>query len=93
VMLGIMPELPRFKVGLAAMPPHSLLFIYTDGLTEVFDAQHQEFGEEGVLRALVRNRYLPLPRLHQELLVCIRDFNINGERFADDVTMLSLRVK
>ncbi|QKG56935.1 PP2C family protein-serine/threonine phosphatase [Hymenobacter sp. BRD128] len=93
VMLGIMPELPRFKVGLAAMPPHSLLFIYTDGLTEVFDAQQQEFGEGSVLRALSRNRYLPLPRLHQELLACIRDFNIHGERFADDVTMLSLRVK
>ncbi|MDO7887888.1 PP2C family protein-serine/threonine phosphatase [Hymenobacter cheonanensis] len=93
VMLGIMPELPRFKVGLAAMPPHSLLFIYTDGLTEVFDAQQEEFGEAGVLHALSRNRYLPLPRLHLELLRCIRDFNANGERFADDVTMLSLRVK
>ena len=93
VMLGIMPELPRFKVGLTAMLPHSLLFIYTDGLTEVFDAQQQEFGEAGVLRGLTRNRYLPLPRLHQELLACIRDFNANGERFADDVTMLSLRVK
>jgi sigma-B regulation protein RsbU (phosphoserine phosphatase) len=93
VMLGIMPDLPRFKVGLAAMPPHSLLFTYTDGLTEVFNEQQQEFGEDGVLRALTRNRYLPLPRLHRELLDCIRDFNVNGERFADDVTMLSLRVK
>ena len=93
VMLGIMPELPRFQVGLAAVPAHSLLFIYTDGLTEVFNAQHQEFGEAGVLRALTRNHYLPLPRLHQELLACIREFNVNDERFADDVTMLSLRVK
>ncbi len=93
VMLGIMPSLPPFRVGIAAMLPHSLLFTYTDGLTEVFNAQQQEFGEEGVLRALVRNRYLPLPRLHQELLHCIRQFNVNGERFADDVTMLSLRVK
>ncbi|GAA4504497.1 hypothetical protein GCM10023172_30770 [Hymenobacter ginsengisoli] len=93
VMLGIMPELPHFKVGLAAMPPHSLLFIYTDGLTEVFNEQHQEFGDVGVLRTLARNRYLSLPRLHQELLACIRDFNATGERFADDVTMLSLRVK
>jgi sigma-B regulation protein RsbU (phosphoserine phosphatase) len=93
VMLGIMPELPRFKVGLAAMPPHSLLFIYTDGLTEVFDTEQEEFGEGGVLRALARNRYLPLPRLHQELLASIGSFNVNGDRFADDVTMLSLRVK
>ncbi|RZL16077.1 MAG: serine/threonine protein phosphatase [Hymenobacter sp.] len=93
VMLGIMPDLPRFKVGLAAMPPHSLLFAYTDGLTEVFDSQQEEFGEEGVLHALTHNRYLPLPRLHEELLHDIRQFNANGDRFADDVTMLSLRVK
>jgi len=93
VMLGIMDELPRFKVGLVAMPPHSLLFTYTDGLTEVFNEQQEEFGEEGVLRTLTRNRYLPLGRLHRVLLECIRDFNVNGDRFADDVTMLSLRVK
>ena len=93
VMLGIMATLPPFEVGRAAMPPHSLLFAYTDGLTEVFDKQQDEFGEEGVLRALVRNRYLPLPRLHQELLHDIQRFNANGDRFADDVTMLTLRVK
>ena len=93
VMLGIMPSLPPFRVGLAAMPPHSLLFTYTDGLTEVFNTKQEEFGEEGVLHTLTRNRYLPLPRLHQELLHCIQQFNVNGERFADDVTMLSLRVK
>ncbi len=93
VMLGIMDELPMLQVGLATMPPRSLLFAYTDGLTEVFNKKQQEFGEAGVLRALTRNRYLSLPGLHQELLRCIREFNANDDRFADDVTMLSLRVK
>ncbi|MVN76993.1 SpoIIE family protein phosphatase [Hymenobacter sp. HMF4947] len=93
VMLGIMPELPPFKVGLARMEPHSLLFTYTDGLTEVFNEQQEEFGEEGVLDVLRRTRYLPLPKLHQELLSCIRQFNASGDQFADDVTLLSLRVK
>ena len=93
VMLGIMPELPMLKVGLARMPPHSLLFLYTDGLTEVFDDQQNEYGEDGVLGLLARSRYLPLTRLHQELLHDIRRFNTSGEKFADDVTMLSLRVK
>ncbi len=93
IMLGIMDELPMLKVGLTTMPPRSLLFAYTDGLTEVFNNQQEEFGEAGVLRGLTRNRYLPLPGLHQELLHCIREFNANDDRFADDVTMLSLRVK
>jgi sigma-B regulation protein RsbU (phosphoserine phosphatase) len=93
VMLGIMDELPPFEAGHAHMPPHSLLFIYTDGLTEVFNKEQEEFGEIGVLDVLTRNRYLPLTRLHQELLNCIRTFNVDDNQFADDVTLLSLRVK
>lgn len=93
VMLGIMPKLPMLKVGLAKVPPHSLLFTYTDGLTEVFDEHQNEYGESGVLAILNRNRYLPLARLHQELLDDIRRFNTSGEKFADDITMLSLRIK
>ena len=93
LMLGIMAELPMLKVGLAAMPPHSLLFTYTDGLTEVFDGQQQEFGEDGVLAVLQAHRYLPLPRLHHALLAAIQRFNGQGTRFDDDVTMLSMRTK
>jgi sigma-B regulation protein RsbU (phosphoserine phosphatase) len=93
LMLGVLDELPMLKVGLTNMAPHSLLFTYTDGLTEVFDYQHQEFGESGVLSVLEAHRYLPLPRLHHQLLTAIRSFNRKGDRFADDVTMLSMRVK
>ena len=92
-MLGIMPELPMLKVGLVRVPHHSLLFAYTDGLTEVFDDQQNEYGEEGVLALLARNCYLPLTRLHKELMSEIRRFNTHGEKFADDITLLSLRVK
>jgi sigma-B regulation protein RsbU (phosphoserine phosphatase) len=93
VMLGIMDELPPFETGSAHMPPHSLLFTYTDGLTEVFNKEQEEFGEEGVLDVLTRNRYLPLTKLHQVLLNSIRAFNVDDNQFADDVTLLSLRVK
>ena len=93
VMLGIMDELPPFRLGLTTMPPHSLLFAYTDGLTEVFDQQQEEFGEAGVLDELRRYRYLPLPRLHEQLLGSIGRYNAHGPNFADDITMLSLRVK
>ena len=93
VMLGIMEELPMLRVGEVDIPPHSLLLLYTDGLTEVFDADGNEFGEEGVLNVLHRNRYLPLPRLHQELLRSIEVFSSRGAHFADDVTVLSCRFK
>ncbi|MGI4835146.1 MAG: PP2C family protein-serine/threonine phosphatase [Janthinobacterium lividum] len=93
LMLGVLDELPMLQVGLASMGPHSLLFTYTDGLTEVFDQQQQEFGEAGVLAVLQAHRYLPLPRLHHELLAAIQRFGPKGGQFADDVTMLSMRIK
>ena len=93
VMLGIMEELPMMQVGEITIPPHSLLLLYTDGLTEVFDANNNEFGEEGVLAVLHRNRYLPLPKLHQELLRSINVFSAHNAQFADDVTILSCRFK
>ena len=93
VMLGIMEELPMLKVGHIEIPHHSLLLLYTDGLTEVFDADGNEFGEEGVLGVLQRSRYLPLPKLHDELMRSIDTFSTRGSHFADDVTMLSCRFK
>ncbi len=93
VMLGIMEELPMLRVGEVEIAPHSLLLLYTDGLTEVFDADGNEFGEDGVLAVLHRSRYLPLPRLHQELLRSINAFSAHNAQFADDVTILSCRFK
>ena len=93
VMLGIMEELPLLRVGEVEIPPHSLLLMYTDGLTEVFDADNNEFGEEGVLDVLHRSRYLPLPKLHKELLRRINAFSAHDAQFADDVTILSCRFK
>ncbi len=93
VMLGIIENLPQLEVGEVTVPPRSLLFNYTDGLTEVFDAAGNEFGEEGVLRVISQNRYLPLPRLHETLLREIRAFGGGTDKFADDVTILSCRMK
>ena len=93
VMLGIMEELPGLRVGEVVIAPQSLLLLYTDGLTEVFDPAGNEFGEEGVLAVLHRSRYLPLPKLHQQLLASINAFSAHETQFADDVTILSCRFK
>ncbi|OWP64134.1 serine/threonine protein phosphatase [Hymenobacter amundsenii] len=93
IMLGVMDEVPMLNVGRVIVPPHSLLLTYTDGLTEVFDAAQNEFGEEGVLRVLRQTRYAPLRTIHSELLREITAFDQSGTGFADDVTILSCRFK
>ncbi|QDA58804.1 PP2C family protein-serine/threonine phosphatase [Hymenobacter jejuensis] len=92
-MLGIFDELPFLNVQTVPVPPRSLLLTYTDGLTEVFDQEGEEYGEEGVLRFLQRSRYVPLAKLHKELLKEIQCFNADGNHFADDITILSCRFK
>ncbi|WP_400191425.1 PP2C family protein-serine/threonine phosphatase [Hymenobacter sp. B81] len=93
IMLGVMDELPLLQVGELTVPPRTLLLTYTDGLTEVFDAEGNEFGEEGLLRALQELRYVPLPKVHASLLERIEQFNAKGAHFADDITILSCRFK
>ncbi|GAA3929368.1 PP2C family protein-serine/threonine phosphatase [Hymenobacter algoricola] len=93
VMLGIMEELPMLNVGETQIPPHSLLLNYTDGLTEVFNAAGEEYGEEGLISLMRRNRYLPLKGLHAEMLREIEAFNVNDTQFSDDITILSCRFK
>ncbi|GAB2951539.1 hypothetical protein GCM10027048_15660 [Hymenobacter coalescens] len=93
IMLGVMDELPMLKVGRVPVPPHSTLLNYTDGLTEVFNEAQEEFGEEGVLQTMEQHRYLPLPKLHDELLRRITDFNVKGTHYADDITILTCRFR
>jgi sigma-B regulation protein RsbU (phosphoserine phosphatase) len=93
IMLGVMDELPMLKVGRLQVPPHSTLLNYTDGLTEVFDQAGEEFGEEGVLQTMHEHRYLPLPKLHDELLRRITAFNVKGTHYADDITILTCRFR
>ncbi|MCB2379035.1 serine/threonine-protein phosphatase [Hymenobacter sp. BT635] len=93
VMLGIMEKLPMLTVGETQMPPHSLLLSYTDGLTEVFNEAGAEYGEEGLIRLMTRNRYLPLTALHKEMLREIEEFSVTKNQFADDITILSCRFK
>ncbi|MCC3159644.1 PP2C family protein-serine/threonine phosphatase [Hymenobacter sp. 15J16-1T3B] len=93
IMLGVMEELPMLKVGRVPVPPHSTLLNYTDGLTEVFNEAGDEFGEEGVLQTMREHRYLPLPKLHDELLRRITAFNVKGTHYADDITILTCRFR
>ncbi|WP_089321444.1 PP2C family protein-serine/threonine phosphatase [Pontibacter ummariensis] len=91
-MLGVFDVLPFMNVGRVQIPKRSVLLCYTDGLTEVFDEEEAEFGIEGTISFLQRNRFLSSKMLHLQLL---REINLYNEevRFNDDITLLSCRFK
>ncbi|GHA56586.1 PP2C family protein-serine/threonine phosphatase [Pontibacter akesuensis] len=91
-MLGVFDVLPFMNVGRVHVPEGSVVLCYTDGLTEVFDEDEAEYGIEGTIDFLQRNRFLSSKMLHLQLL---REINLYNDEasFNDDITLLSCRFK
>jgi serine phosphatase RsbU (regulator of sigma subunit) len=68
------------------LSPGDVLVLYTDGITEAFNAEEEEFGEPRLIDALRRNRH----RSSQEMLTAIVDdvlrFSPHEQR--DDITLI-----
>jgi serine phosphatase RsbU (regulator of sigma subunit)/catechol 2,3-dioxygenase-like lactoylglutathione lyase family enzyme len=76
-------------VGETALDPGDLLALYTDGVTEAFDAAGEEFGEERILEAVERHRDRSPQALLASLLDEVRDFGAHEQH--DDVTLIVAR--
>jgi sigma-B regulation protein RsbU (phosphoserine phosphatase) len=92
-MLGIFEELPFISMTTVKVPHKSMLMAYTDGLTEVFNLDEDEYGLENTIKFLQSSRYLSLQKLHLELLEEIKAHNQGSTSFQDDITLLSCRFK
>lgn len=92
LLLGAFEELPFLNKGLVKIAKGDVLFTYTDGVTEVFSMNDEEYGEERLSAFLEENRELKLHELHEQL---IKELDLFREErnYTDDLTMLSLRIK
>ncbi len=90
-VLGIFDELPFIDSGLVKNLTEFNLFLYTDGLTETFNEQEEEFGSERLMSFLTDHSKDSLPVLHEHLM---NELNAHkkGLPFTDDLTFLSCRV-
>jgi len=66
---------------------------YTDGLTEVFNLEEDEYGLENTIKFLQNSRYMNLNKMHEQLLEEIKNHNQGSTSFQDDITLLSCRFK
>ncbi len=69
--------------------PGDLFLILTDGLTEVFDKNGEEFGETRIERILTEHAHRPLREIHDRILDAVRAFGPQ----ADDQTLLLARIR
>jgi serine phosphatase RsbU (regulator of sigma subunit) len=66
--------------------PGDTLALYTDGVTEAFNDQDEEFGEQRFIEALRRHSDLPLPALLKALIEEVRQFSSHEQH--DDITVI-----
>jgi len=84
----MMPSAP-YASGSITLEPGDLLFLFTDGVTEVMNETGELMGEEA-LEAILRNTIgMPLPSVLHEVQVEVRSFS-GDTPFDDDVTMVGL---
>lgn len=73
------------------LAPGDLVVLYTDGMTEMMNPEHDCFGEDRLGELASRHRDLPLDALASELVGEVRAFAAGAGQH-DDMTMLLLRV-
>ena len=90
--VGVMGDW-KFTMQDTQIDPGTTIFLYTDGLTEAENIDHDQFTEERILKvadtSLSTNDHNP-HRLVENMTNAVRDF-VNGAEQSDDLTMLAIQ--
>lgn len=89
-VLGVLPEAP-FEEGSVQLETGDLLLAYTDGVTEAFNAQDEEFGEERLLAAVLQNLEQPSAAICTSVADSVRAWS-TGVPQSDDITLLAMKL-
>lgn len=79
----------EFKAQEADLAPGSTLFLYTDGLDEAEDADHQMLGKERIMELIQATSQEPRT-LIERMKQAVADYVGDTEQ-SDDLTMLAIQ--
>lgn len=96
-LLDVMPNLPigviedfKYTTQQCQLNPGTALLLYTDGLTEAMNAQHEQYRLQRMLDYLTGNHITSSTQLIESLTADVRQF-VDGAEQSDDLTMLAIR--
>jgi serine phosphatase RsbU (regulator of sigma subunit) len=90
-VLGLFPEWDC-EVGECALGEGDVLTLYTDGVTESFNAAEEEFGETGLLQSVEKHRNLEPPQMVQAIIDDVTDFGAGAAQH-DDITLIAAKCR
>jgi serine phosphatase RsbU (regulator of sigma subunit)/pSer/pThr/pTyr-binding forkhead associated (FHA) protein len=91
LILGLFPQ-AAYEEATLALEDGDVLVVFSDGVTEAFNVEGEEFGEERMLACLHANRDREPAVLLQKLLASVQEFAASAAQ-SDDVTALVLKFK
>ena len=86
--LGLFPS-TEFQMGKIALEPGDMIFLFSDGITEVGILKGEEFGESRLADIIATNGDKPLAQIQEQILTAVR--NWSGDEPDDDMTLLIAR--
>ncbi|MFC4873062.1 GAF domain-containing SpoIIE family protein phosphatase [Negadavirga shengliensis] len=89
-ILGAFEHLPFLELGERTALKDFTIHLYTDGLTETFNIENEEYGEERFVD-FIKNESCPSPQVfHEQFFGNLKNFS-QGVPRKDDITLLSLK--
>ena len=72
------------------LEPGDLVVVFSDGVTEAFNPEREEFGDDRLVRCVRENADLRPAELLEQILTAVRRFMKDAEP-SDDMTIVVLR--
>lgn len=80
----------EFSSARLQLEPEDTLVLFSDGVTEAEDPDHQLFDVDRLMQAVSGKQGLPVEKLQQSVLGAVREFTRGAEQ-SDDLTLLVVR--
>ncbi|MFL5728932.1 MAG: GAF domain-containing SpoIIE family protein phosphatase [Cytophagaceae bacterium] len=87
-VLGAFDDLPFIEEEEITITEDTMLFAYTDGLTETSNEQDEEFGLDNIMNFVKNNYKADLKKMHEALFAELNGFK-GSRAYPDDITFLS----
>ena len=91
LVLGAVPDMP-FSCDTMKLEPGDTLYMFTDGVTEAENKNHDQFGESRLEAALAECKGAESQHIVDTVNAKVKEF-INGASQSDDITQLVIRRK
>ena len=89
--VGLIPEASHTSMR-AKLEPGDTLVLFSDGVTEAADLDHQLFGDSRLQTILAGQHDVPLDDLRQQIVEAVERFSGAASQ-ADDITLLLVRYR